>query len=737
LFTKNRLIPFQLKAIESSFSQYFTCLSIINDSSFLAGTYFNGIYKINKKGYVLENVSTRNGLPNNTVRCLFTHINSTWAGFDNGIAYFNFNNPIKHLNPSAFNNGVGYGAKLFEGDIFFALSTGLQWIPANKATDLSTIVTEPKSILGGLTWNLSIINNQLLAARDDGFWLIKNKQPFPITQATGYWTYQPIANTSPLQIAAGNYSGIELFEYNNGQFIDIGLLAKFTESSRYIETDNNNIWISHPYRGIYKISIRSKAVTLFNHFNGLPSNLDNHVFKIKNKILFATLSGIYTYDSVKNIIVPSKEYIDVFGKIPIRYLKEDELGNIWFVKDKMVGVADYSTGKPVIHFIPELKNKILSGFENIFTLNSKNIIIASEKGFYHLNYEKYLKAKQPFTTYLTQIKTIGSTDSVLYGGYDFSVAGNKKALSISYRLNSLHFNFAASLFSQYYDMEFSYFLDGFDQNWSEWDLNTNKDYTNLPAGEYTFNIKARTSPSHESAIYSYSFIVKPPWYKSFWSYLFYTIILIVLLYRLSKYQEKKHRKAQEVKRLADKKKYEERQKQMAYEHQIELEHSEKELIRLTNQNLETEIKHKTNELASVTMNLVQKKEFILKLKAELQQLQKNTKIGEDNIELKKLLKVLAEEEKLNDEWEHFSQHFNSVHGNFLTLLKNKFPSLKPHELRLCAYLRMNLSSKEIAPLMSISVRGVEISRYRLRKKINLSTEANLVQYLLDIESGKI
>ena len=135
------------------------------------------------------------------------------------------------------------------------------------------------------------------------------------------------------------------------------------------------------------------------------------------------------------------------------------------------------------------------------------------------------------------------------------------------------------------------------------------------------------------------------------------------------------------------------------------------------------------------MNLVQKKEFILKLKAELQQLQKTAKVGDDNPELKKLLKVLSEEEKLNEEWEHFSQHFNSVHGDFLTILKNKFPSLKPHELRLCAYLRMNLSSKEIAPLMSISVRGVEISRYRLRKKLNLSTEANLVQYLLDLQQS--
>ncbi len=127
-----------------------------------------------------------------------------------------------------------------------------------------------------------------------------------------------------------------------------------------------------------------------------------------------------------------------------------------------------------------------------------------------------------------------------------------------------------------------------------------------------------------------------------------------------------------------------------------------------------------------------KKEFILKLKTELQQLQKTAKVGDDNPELKKVLKALSEEEKLDTEWEQFSQHFDSVHGDFLTILKNKYPSLKPHELRLCAYLRMNLSSKEIAPLMSISLRGVEISRYRLRKKMALASEVNLVQFLMDL-----
>lgn len=449
--------------------------------------------------------------------------------------------------------------------------------------------------------------------------------------------------------------------------------------------------------------------------------------------MFATAQGIYEYDTATAKMIKAKDYIALFGDLPIRYMKEDEKENIWFVQDKMVGVADFSTGKPTIHYIPELKNKILSGFENIYPYNIKNILVGGETGFYHINYEKYRETIRPFTTYLTQVKTIGTGDSVLFGGYVFDSTENMKPMTISYKLNSVHFAYAASFLGQHTNLEFSYYLHGFDKQWSSWSNTAGKDYTNLPAGTYTFHVKSRSSPSHESAAYQYLFTITPPWYKTIWAYTLYLLLLAAFVYALLKYQSKKHRKKLAAKRLADQLKFEEEQKQMAYQHQIELAKSEKELFHLQNEKLEAEIEHKNAELASATMNLVQKKEFILKLKAELQQLQKTAKVGDDNPELKKVLKALSEEEKLDAEWEHFSQHFNNVHGDFLTILKNKFPALKPHELRLCAYLRMNLSSKEIAPLMSISLRGVEISRCRLRKKMLLPTETNLVQVLMDLQ----
>ena len=739
LLTQGKLIPFKFKSPTINPNQHFTSLSTLDNGAFLVGTYFNGLYRISSQGQVLENISTKNGLPNNTLRCLFTDThNNVWAGLDNGLAFFSYNDAIKLINPPIFNNGVGYDVKILNNNLYFALSTGLLWLPTQQGTDLSNITQEPQTVVDGLTWNLSTVNDQLLAGRDDGLFLIQEKQANPITRSPGYWACRPMPQSNPLRIIAGNYLGIHFLEMNDKKLTNVGSLKNFKESSRYIETDGNHLWVSHPYRGVYQIALSGtsttkEAIRLFSQKEGLPSDLDNHVFKIKGNIVFATPRGIYEYIPTTDRIVQSKKYAAIFGEKPIRYMKEDKKGNIWFVQKKRLGVVDFSTGKPMIHYIPELKNKIVSGFENVFPYDARNILVGGEPGFYHINYEKYLKNIKPFSAYVSQVKTSGASDSVLVGGYMLNSKSGKEKMTIPYALNSLLFSYTAYVYGQPSGIEYSHYLEGFDRDWSNWNSNTEKEYTNLPAGTYTFKIKARKSPSHESSVYEFTFSITPPWYQTIWAYVSYGLLFVGCLFAISKYQARRQRKKQEAKRLADRKKFEEEQKQLAYQHQLEQAESEKEIIHLRNEKLDAEIKHKNAELASATMHLVQKKELVLKLQKELKQIQKNTQIGSNNTELKQLLKALSEEQKLDEEWDNFFRHFNSVHGDFLNILKQKFPKLNPHYLRLCAYLRMNLSSKEIAPLMGISLRGVEINRYRLRKQLELPTEVNLIEYLLNIE----
>ncbi|MES1198132.1 MAG: triple tyrosine motif-containing protein [Chitinophagaceae bacterium] len=732
----SQLSPLKLSGIEIDPYQNFSGSVKIDEENFIVGTYTNGFYLINKKGVVVENFSKKEGLQNSNIRSLFSDRNhNIWLGLDSGIDFIAFNNAVKHINPAIMNDGAGYAATIYNNSLYFGLSNGIYQLPLPDIKDLSYTKNNFKLIKDGQTWGLFVVNNDLLAGTDEGFFQVKNYTASPVSKITGFWTFQSFQNLhQSSMIVAGNYHGLRLFETKDNSFSDKGAISNFAESARFLVIDNNNtIWVSHPYRGVYKIqalSANNYSVKLYTSTNGLPTSLNNHVYKIKSRIVIATEKGIYEYNNQTDAFEPSPYFKEIFGERSVRYLKEDPGGNIWFIQQKDIGVVDFSTLKPSIIYLPELKGKILSGFENIYPINDNNIFVGGEKGFYHINFEKYKKNNHPLNVYIRIVKAIAKKDSLLFGGYFGNVNEDKKQPeniipSISHKWNSFHIEYSSPLFEQQSNIEYSYYLEGFDKDWSEWSKKTEKDYTNLPAGSYNFQVKARNNLRNESTISTYSFSVQPPWYQTTWAYVLYILMVVYFTYFIYNRQRKKL--------LMERQKHQEEQKNLAYMHQLELEKTEKEVVKLKNEKLETEIEFKNTELASTAMHLVQKEEFLLKIKDELHHLNNAIKDKAEPGDLKKILRILSEEEKLNEEWEQFSVHFDKVHGDFLIKLKEKYPTLKPHELKLCAYLRMNLSSKEIARLMSISVRGVEISRYRLRKKLEIPTESNLFQFLFDLQ----
>ena len=170
------------------------------------------------------------------------------------------------------------------------------------------------------------------------------------------------------------------------------------------------------------------------------------------------------------------------------------------------------------------------------------------------------------------------------------------------------------------------------------------------------------------------------------------------------------------------------QEHTQYMHQLEMDKSEKEIIKLKNEKLELEIETKNTELASNTMHLVQKADLMSKIKGELFKLKKDINDDTYAADFNKIIRLLNAEEKSDESWEQFTVHFDKVHVDFLKHLKDAYPAITSNELRLYAYLKMNLYTKEIAKLMKISPRGVEIGRYRLRKKLNIDGNVNLFEF---------
>lgn len=444
---------------------------------------------------------------------------------------------------------------------------------------------------------------------------------------------------------------------------------------------------------------------------------------MREQLLVGTEKGVYRYNVKSDRFEPDPLYQELLGDQSIRYLQEDGNGNVWFFHEKTVGWINRSAGKPSVMYLPELNNRLLSGFEFIYPYNEENVFLAGESGLYHVNLQKYRQQQEKLEVRIRGVRLGLQADSILYGGFDGEALGQTFKIDPSGK--NIRFEFTAPPSTHSESLEYSYRLDGYENRWSEWTKRTEKEFTNLPPGDYTFEVKVRDNLGAESAVTRFYFRILPAWYRTPLAWIVYIILFVGLIFGRLRFQQNKFRKQQQA--------FEEEQKRLRYIHELERSKSEGELVSLRSQNLESEIQFKNSELAASAMHLVKKGELITRLKAELNQLMRRVDTPAAQSELKKMIKQLEEDDQIDQEWDQFAKHFDKVHSDFVMLLKAKHPDISPGEMKLCSFLRMNLSSKEIAQLLNISVRGVEISRYRLRKKLNLQNGENLFDYLIGLQ----
>ncbi len=301
--------------------------------------------------------------------------------------------------------------------------------------------------------------------------------------------------------------------------------------------------------------------------------------------------------------------------------------------------------------------------------------------------------------------------------------------NIAYSSNSFHFRYASVLHKNQANLEYSYMLEGFDQGWSTFSGKTEKDYTNLPAGDYVFKVKARNNFGEESEASLYRFTILPPWYQTSLAYFVYASLLLSMLWVFYRKQKQKFQLQQAE--------FQKEQDRLRYLHQLEMDKSEKEIVKLKNEKLKAEIDAKNSELASTLLHLVHKNELLTKIKNDLNKLDNANGPEEKLHDMKRIIRQLTSEEKADEGWEQFSLYFDKVHANFLEDLKEEYPNITTNDLKLSAYLKLGLSTKEIAEFMKISPRGVEIGRYRLRKKLKIPTEVSLFNFFQEFQAGRV
>jgi DNA-binding NarL/FixJ family response regulator len=159
---------------------------------------------------------------------------------------------------------------------------------------------------------------------------------------------------------------------------------------------------------------------------------------------------------------------------------------------------------------------------------------------------------------------------------------------------------------------------------------------------------------------------------------------------------------------------------------------QKELVamELKQTSLEQELDYKSYELMLTIRYLIHKNEILTELQNEINDI-KNHSSKYPIKNLKSMERIISEGlDTQTDDWKNAMSSLKLSQQGFFKKLMEQFPHLTTNDLRLCSYLRMNFSTKEIARLLNNSTRAVEISRYRLRKKMNLNHDVNLTEFLM-------
>ena len=705
------IIEWKITSLDDfSLTKIFSAIQL-HDGSFVLGTISKGIYHLDKNGGLLKHINQEKGINNNTVLSLFQDNDyNLWLGLDNGISIVNLESPFREYIDYAGSIGVVYTAKKIDNLLYLGTNQGLFYKRIDRNDEFKLIDgTE------GQVWSLKEIDGTLFCGHHTGTYVVNNGEVNKISSVPGTWDVQSISGRSNLLIQ-GNYKGLSILENDDGNWKYRNSIVGFDSSTRFFESVGDyHILVNHDYKGVYDLKISNDLTSVEKIDRKESKGIGSSLLRYNNQILYSTINGVFKYNkSNEKFIAESVLTNNFFNKDEhiIGILRStNNFERLWgFTKNNIITVSKGHLSKePQMIKIPVpaafRRTMGVLGFESVVHLGDELYLIGISNGYITLDLNAIEKR-------VYEVK-IGSAIKKMPNDLEDNLLIHDNP-QILYEENSISFNYNVAEYDKYTEVYYQYLLEGLDEEWSSWKLSSSASFDNIPYGDYNFKVKAKIGNDVSSNTANYSFTILRPWYVSYWAIICYIIIAMLtslLIHRIYK----SYYKRQQLQLIKANNKRLKRKKLK----------NQKKIVQIKNEQLQELVDSKNRELAISTMSIIKKNEFLSSIKDKLKE-------SSDNPQVKSVIKIIDRNINNEDDWKFFERAFNNADKDFLKKVKGKHPELSANDLRLCAYLRLNLSSKEIAPLLNISVRSVEVKRYRLRKKMGLSRESGLTDYIMGL-----
>ena len=680
-------------------------------------------------------VNTNTGLQNNTVLSMnFDSLDNIWLGLDMGLSYVMLESSYGNLLGANNTIGTGYTSAISGNQLYMGTNQGLFSIPFPLQNSILPPKAQTVEGVVGQIWSLQNIDGTLLCGANDGAYVVGAGTVRRIDGLGGTWGFRKL-NDHPGYLLTCDYDGLAVLKQEGGSITLHSRLSNFHEASGNFEQDSDgSIWLSHWHKGVWHFRLsddmtRVENLEYYHNGAGLVADDNNLVCKIDGRVYVSSVDGFHQYDERNRKLKHCDWMNNLFNTYgEALHVTQSPDGMIIAYKADYLAVAERQhNGKYQSRQVGygNMVQQMQMGLGNIGFLENRQIVLNSNNGFFVMRPQKKDAAKTNHVM-VSRIYSTNTGDTLVYMRCPELV---KEEVVLPHSLNSIRIEYVMPEYRGEKGVLYSCYLEGYEKEMSTMSHSSSKEYTKLEKGKYIFHVKARNLVDGTESESQIVIRILPAWYETWWAYLLYIILAVTGMWALLRYMNLRAEK--ELRKV--KKEKERQMKEQQMEFHLAEEKKEKELAKLRSKQLEVELKHKSSELSDSAMNLVRKNDMLQAIDQNMEQLSESVRREETKARLVKKIGDIRKEIKMHmnddDNWNKFEENFNLVYDNFSQKIMEAFPQLKKSDLKLCVYLRMGLSSKEMASLLNTSVRSIETARYRLRKKLDIDTGSNLTDFI--------
>lgn len=655
------------------------------------GTSLSGVYHVDLKSGRYINLNRGNALLNNAVLSICSDKeHDLWLGLDNGITHIEIHSDVSVYSDASGLLGSVYAVKPAGGEGYLmATNHGLFGLNAGR---LGAIAGSQ-----GQVWSIFGSQAGTVIGHNDGTFLYRNGVLSQVNPVTGGWKFLQ----SPFEkvLFQAHYGGVVYYPdpSNLAVYANLEGLAKPIRNIAQVRP--GELWAVDNYRGLYRLlfdkDFKVRKVENVAQQSGIEHDFNVKLFPYRGSLYFLLSGKWYTFDAVSGKLTPDVLFnLNFPGVTDVCPVDDDHF--IIKIQDVLY-VVSQSGDAFSSRLIPQkyYEGRLIADNLDVSRVDG-GLLVNLDDGFFRYEWRPEVPLRQKLT-----IEASFEGNFLHQGG---RVPYNETVI--------------LQIIPQYYGFgrpEFFYTLD--DGKYQRVEKGSIA-LSNLESGTRKVTVYHFDGKTYGRAGV-FHFGVGPPWYLSGWMILLYVAVIGGLFFLY--YRWNAIRYAQKVALLDE---------QMRHDRDLmQLQLKGENLQRMQEyqrQILELELQNKSSEVAGKSLSIAKQTEIINKIE---QILNREEDVDTIRHEIRKAIRI---NEINRHEWETFEANLNQLHDSFIARLTERYPKLTPKDIKLCIYLRMNLSSKEIAPLMNISFRSVELQRYRLRAKLGISKEENLTRLMLSI-----